>query len=77
MIICLFYWGVNLFVSNKDLWILLYYVVKKNYKGVCLKFLEYEVWFDVCDKKGVMFYIFVYEVGNDDIVVMLIICMMN
>lgn len=42
-----------------------------------LKFLEYEVWFDVCDKKGVMFYIFVYEVGNDDIVVMLIICMMN
>lgn len=48
----------------------LYFVVKNNFKSVCIKLLDYGVKVDVENK--IMLYIFVFENRNDDIVVMLI-----
>lgn len=64
-------------VIDRNDWIFLYYVVEKKNKGVCLKLLEYEVLFDVCGRDGIMLFILVYNVIDDDIVVMFIKFMDN
>lgn len=65
-----FYWSVNLFVIGEKGVMFLYFVVKNNFKSVCIKLLDYGVNVDVENKN--MLYIFVFENRNDDIVVMLI-----
>lgn len=59
-----FYWSVNLFVIGDEEMeenrIFLYFVVKNNFKNVCIKLLDYGVNVNVDDKNKDMLYIFVF-----------------